>query len=104
MKQVVGRQLDTLNTPDGRKIPGEFFPHLIKDFPAIRRFQVVQETIEQITLKLVVDGGNLTVTDSDTLLSEIRKCTGTAVNLRLQYVDDIPLTKAGKHKVVVHAV
>ncbi len=104
LKAVVGRQLDTLDTPDGRKVPGEFFPHLIKDFPAIRRFQVIQETIEQITLKLVVDGGNLTVADREKLLSQIHSCTGTTVDIRLQMVDDIPLTNAGKLKVVVHAV
>lgn len=104
LKQVVGRQLDTLETPDGRKIPGEFFPHLIKDFPAIRRFQVIQEAIESITLKLVVEGGNLTLVDRENLMQQIRKCTGTAVNVRLQFVDEIPLTKAGKLKVVVHAV
>lgn len=104
LKQVVGRQLDVLDTPDGRKIPGEFFPHLIKDFPAIRRFQVVQEKIEQITLKLVVDGGQLTLSDRELLLKQIRGCTGTDVDVRLQYVDEIPLTKAGKQKVVVHAV
>ena len=104
LKQVVGRQLDTLDTPDGRKIPGEFFPHLIKDFPSIRRFQVIQESIEQITLKLVVDGGNLTLTDRDKLLNQIQVCTGKVVDIRFQLVDDIPLTKAGKLKVVVHAV
>lgn len=104
LQQVVGRQLDTLDTPDGRKIPGEFFPHLIKDFPAIRRFQVIQEQPEQITLKLVVDGGDLAPTDRENLLREIHKCAGTAVQIRLQLVDDIPLTKAGKLKVVVRSV
>ncbi|MBS0207216.1 MAG: phenylacetate--CoA ligase family protein [Planctomycetes bacterium] len=103
LKKVVGRQLDTLDTPDGRKIPGEFFPHLIKEFPAVRRFQVVQETREVITLKLVVDGG-LTLAEREQMLSEVRKCTGTLVDVRLQMVDDIPLTNAGKLKVVVHAV
>lgn len=103
LKKVVGRQLDTLDTPDGRKIPGEFFPHLIKEFPAVRRFQVVQETLDVITLKLVVDGG-LTLAEREHLLTEVRKCTGTQVDIRLQMVDDIPLTKAGKLKVVVHAV
>ncbi len=103
LSKVVGRQLDTLDTPDGRKIPGEFFPHLLKEFPAIRRFQVVQEATERISLKLVVDGG-LTLADRELLLSEIRKCTGTAVEIQLQLVDDIPLTKAGKHRVVVNAV
>lgn len=103
LKKVVGRQLDTLDTPDGRKIPGEFFPHLIKEFPAVRRFQVIQEKLDVITLKLVVDGG-LTLADREHLLTEVRKCTGTQVDIRLQMVDDIPLTKAGKLKVVVHAV
>ncbi len=103
LKKVVGRQLDTLDTPDGRKIPGEFFPHLIKEFPAVRRFQVIQEKLDVITLKLVVDGG-LTLADREHLLTEVRKCTGTEVDIRLQMVDDIPLTKAGKLKVVVHAV
>lgn len=101
LKQVVGRQLDTLDTPDGRKIPGEFFPHLIKDFPAIRRFQVLQGSPECITLKLVIDGGELSFEDRTKLLGEIKKCTGTVVDIQLQSVDDIPLTRAGKLKVVV---
>lgn len=104
LKQVVGRQLDTLDTPDGRKIPGEFFPHLIKDYPSIRRFQVIQETVQEIKLKLVVDGGNLTLSERERLLTDIRRCAGTVVDLQLQLVDEIPLTKAGKLKVVVHAV
>ena len=104
LKQVVGRQLDTLETPDGRLIPGEFFPHLIKDYPSIRRFQVVQDTKSEITLKLVVDGGNLPAADREGLLRNIRSCAGDVVTVRLQMVEDIPLTKAGKLKVVVHAV
>src|SRR5690606_35285097 len=27
LKKVVGRRLDMLETPDGRQVPGEFFPH-----------------------------------------------------------------------------
>jgi len=103
LKKVVGRQLDTLDTPDGRKIPGEFFPHLIKEYPAVRRFQVIQEKLDLITLKLVVDGG-LTLAEREQLLTDVRKCAGTQVAIQLQMVDDIPLTKAGKLKVVVHAV
>ncbi len=103
LHKVVGRQLDTLETPDGRKIPGEFFPHLIKEFPAIRRFQVLQESVARISLKLVVDGG-LTLADRERLLAEIRRCAGTDVELQLLLVDDIPLTKTGKHRVVVQAV
>lgn len=103
LKKVVGRQLDTLQTPDGRRVPGEFFPHLIKDFPAIRRFQVVQADLGTIVLKVVVNG-ELLRADQERLLETIRQCTGEAVRLDLQLVDDIPLTKAGKLKVVVSAM
>jgi phenylacetate-CoA ligase len=103
LTKVVGRQLDVLTTPDGRKVPGEFFPHLLKEFPAIRRFQVVQDAADRITLKLVVEGG-FTLSDRELLLSEIRRGTGPVVQIQLDLVDDIPLTKAGKHRVVVHAV
>src|SRR5436190_1770054 len=42
LKQVSGRRLDIVRTPDGRHVPGELFPHLVKVFPQVRRFQVVQ--------------------------------------------------------------
>lgn len=100
LKQVTGRQLDVLETPDGRKVPGEFFPHLLKEFPSIRRFQVVQRAPDQIVLKLVLNGG-FTLADRDLLMREIRKGVGLRVDVKLEFVDDIPLTSAGKHRVVV---
>jgi phenylacetate-CoA ligase len=103
LKKVVGRQLDVLETPDGRKVPGEFFPHLLKEFPCVRRFQVVQTAADRITLKLVVEGG-FTLADHDLLLREIRNCVGTAVEVAFELVDDIPLTPAGKHRVVVREI
>lgn len=103
LRKVVGRQLDTLETPDGRKIPGEFFPHLIKEFPAVRRFQVIQQKRDSITIRLVVEGG-LTLAERERLLHEVRRCAGTVVDVQLEIVDDIPLTNAGKLKVVVNAV
>lgn len=100
LKQVVGRRLDVLETPDGRKIPGEFFPHLLKEFGGVRRFQVIQTTDWTITLKLVV-GEEFSESDRFTLLSEIHQCVGSEVEIDLQLVDDIPLTAAGKRQVVL---
>lgn len=99
LKQVTGRRLDTLTTPDGKTIPGEFFPHLIKEFPAVRRFQVVQSVPESITVKLVAP--NFAGTDTTRLLDAIHACTGFEVKIDVQLVDDIPLTKVGKLQVVV---
>ncbi|KZZ11430.1 polysaccharide biosynthesis protein, partial [Oleiphilus sp. HI0078] len=46
LQSIDGRKLDVIKTPDGRTIPGEFFPHLLKDFTSIKQFQVVQNTLD----------------------------------------------------------
>lgn len=101
LARVVGRQLDVLSTPDGRRIPGEFFPHLIKDYAAVTRFQVVQEAIDTIELKLVVASG-WSSSESSRLERQIRDAAGGSVQLKVRTVNEIPLSRSGKHQVVVN--
>jgi phenylacetate-CoA ligase len=100
LRKVVGRRLDMLETPDGRLVPGEFFPHLIKDFAPIRRFQVVQEDSQAIELRLVVDD-HWNESARQALERQVRPVVGAAVRFEITLVDDIPLTPAGKLQVVV---
>jgi phenylacetate-CoA ligase len=101
LRKVIGRQLDILTTPAGRQIPGEFFPHLIKDFAAVRRFQVIQPNPHEIVLRLVVDDHWFSAT-RDELTRIVHDELGEAFTLRIDVVDDIPLTRAGKLQVVVN--
>src|SRR5690606_37788785 len=55
LSQDVGRRLDVLCAPDGRPIPGEFFPDLLKVSTTISKFQVVQIAVDRIRVKLYVD-------------------------------------------------
>jgi phenylacetate-CoA ligase len=100
LRGVVGRRLDVVRTPDGRSLPGEFFPHLMKDYPAIRQFQVVQEKPNQVQVRLVLKNP-LSADSQSSLGREIRNALGPAVDFDFLAVDDIPLTPAGKHRVVV---
>jgi phenylacetate-CoA ligase len=100
LKKVVGRRLDILETPDSRRIPGEFFPHLMKDYPAIKRFQVVQEQLDCLEIRIVVSDP-LSRQVSSMLESEIRKVVGPLVQVKILRVDNIPLTRAGKLRVVI---
>lgn len=100
LKSVDGRVLDMIRSPDGRIIPGEFFPHLIKEFPAVRQFQVLQEQLDRITVKLVTCG-EFEHKQHEVLRDEITKVTGQDLKVNLQVVDDIPLTSAGKHRVTI---
>lgn len=102
LKKVVGRRLDTLRTPDGRILSGELFPVLINNFPSVRRFQVVQTTVERIEVRLVLDGA-FGDTEQAILLADIHERVGMEVEVDLKVVDEIPLTSAGKRRVVVRS-
>ena len=101
LQKVTGRRLDVLTSPDGRRIPGEFFPHLMKEFSGIKRFQVIQERADTIRLRLVAND-SFCPQQWRTLERCIRQELGPALAVDVQVVDHIPLTTAGKLQVVVN--
>lgn len=103
LRCVVGRRLDVLHTPDGRHLPGEFFPHLMKDFPEVQRFQVIQERPERIEMRVVLKGG-WQGNHRRVVEEEVGKRLGATAQFDIVSVADIPLTAAGKLRVVVNTV
>ncbi len=101
--KVSGRRLDALCTPDGRRVPGEFFPHLLKDYAAIRQFQVVQPALDRLELRVVL-APTWNEAQQQHLLDQVARIMGPQVALQLQPVPAIELTRAGKHRVVVSQV
>jgi len=100
IQAIVGRTLDVLRGKDGRIIPGEFFPHLLKDIVEVSEFQVEQKSLEHIVLSVVLT--RPMSTGSDALLkNELRKVFGDAANLEIRTVSSIPLRASGKRRVTV---
>lgn len=100
LERVEGRVLDVIRTPDGRIVPGEFFPHLLKEFPAVKQFQVIQKTRERLEIKLVLREEDCAA-QLRQIEQEIRKVLGPQVALDLQRVTEIPLTPSGKFRVTI---
>ncbi|HEV2622964.1 MAG TPA: phenylacetate--CoA ligase family protein [Frateuria sp.] len=103
LSRVDGRVLDAIRTPDGRLLPGEFFPHMLKDVPGLKRFQLVQRELDRLELSLVCseafDDASLAY-----IRREVAKVAGERVGLECRIVDDIPLTPSGKLRVTVSAL
>lgn len=100
LQHVAGRRLDVLTTPDGRQLPGEFFPHILKEFPSVQRFQVVQDQASEVVVRLVAPAWS--AADETRLQREVAAVAGGAMRVRVESVEHIPLTGAGKLQVVVN--
>ena len=100
LERVDGRKLDTIRTPDGHLLPGEFFPHMLKDVPGLQRFQLVQRRLDRLDLSIV--RSNAFNDDSLAYIRrEVAKVLGESIELHCHFVDDIPLTASGKLRVTV---
>ena len=103
LQEVRGRKLDVLRTPDGRFVTGVFFPHLMKDYPGVRQFQVVQPALDRLELRVVL-GPSWSESDQTKLMQCVQQTFGPLVRITWQPVSEIPLTRAGKHRVVVSEI
>jgi phenylacetate-CoA ligase len=100
LRRIDGRRLDAIRTTDGRILPGEFFPHMLKDVAGVRRFQVVQERLDTFTV-CIVPGPGFDAAQEAYVRREIAKVLGDGAAVEIRRVDDIPLTASGKLRVTV---
>ncbi|KAF1007332.1 MAG: Phenylacetate-coenzyme A ligase [Luteibacter sp.] len=100
LASVDGRKLDAIRTADGYVLPGEFFPHMLKDVPGLARFQLVQRRLDRLDLS-IVRGRGFEDASLDYIRREVAKVLGDSAQLHCHFVDDIPLTRSGKLRVTV---
>ena len=100
LKEVTGRILDAIRMPDGTIVPGEFFPHVFKEFAEVRQYQIVQDSLDAIRVCIVkADGFDLSVQAA--IHAQLRRMFGDVLTIHFEYLDAIPLTPAGKLRVTV---
>jgi phenylacetate-CoA ligase len=102
LSKVTGRVLDMIHAPDGRVLPGEFFPHLFKDFASVARFQVIQEEPALLQIRLVTN--ERFEAERVRVESLVRAAIGPGLSVTFERVAEIPLTRTGKHQVVINRV
>ena len=101
LKEISGRLLDSIRTPDGRNVHGMYFEYLPKYFIGeIRQFQIVQEDLERIKVRVVRDPqfSEYTLRRFE---SEIRKVIGQRVAVDFVVESEIPREATGKNRLVV---
>jgi len=98
LTEIIGRQEEMLRTPEGKIIHGVFFGYVFRALNDISNYQVIQEDLYNLTIKLV--------TEKDFDMSQmktIREYVGNrskAWKLHFEFVDEIDTSEAGKYRYV----
>ena len=100
LEAIEGRALDALRTADGRTVPGEFFPHLLKDIPELAHYRVEQKSVNRLVISAVLTQP-LSERSEGLLRREIGKVFGSGTVFELQPVAHIPSLSSGKRRVTV---
>jgi phenylacetate-CoA ligase len=93
---IEGREDDTFVAQDGTFIHGHYFNHLMRNLTGFRTFQIIQHSRDRVTVKLVKHESRYRPEEERTFLDGIRRALGNGVEIRTEYVDDIPRGPSGK--------
>jgi phenylacetate-CoA ligase len=100
LKEVVGRQQEMLQTPEGKYVHGAFFnSYMFGKISSVKEFQVVQVSLKDILVILVpeedFDERQLNIIES------IIHSKSHDWNVEFKFVDSIEKTNSGKYKFIV---
>jgi phenylacetate-CoA ligase len=102
--RIEGRVQSIIVGTNGNYIPGSLFLHLIKDYDyCIRQFQVIQEQLGKINLK-VIKGTRFTPEVFEEVLNKLREFVGSDMVIEVEFVDNIPMVRTGKQQVSISKI
>lgn len=103
LKEVMGRQQEMLQTPEGKFVHGAFFnSYMFGKINGVVEFQVIQKSLENIVIKIVADE-NFDEKQLD-IIRSIIKNKSEKWGIEFKFVDQIERTKAGKYKFIINEV
>jgi phenylacetate-CoA ligase len=103
MEDVTTKAEDIITTRDGRYISSSALTHPFKPLHSVAESQIIQEDREHIRIK-IVKLPSYEEKEGDILLREFKKRVGEDMDVRLEFVDTIERTKAGKFRWVISKV
>ena len=101
LDRIVGRQLEVVVTPDGRRIPGEIFPFLFKDQFEVARYQGAQDRADRLVVRVQLRQ-EWPVEARTATVDALQKLVGSQMTVDLRIVDVIEEGPGGKLGLVLN--
>jgi len=91
--------VDVFVTPEGKRVYGQFFTHLLYGISGIKQFQFHQVRPDFVRLLLVKDASFDEATNwkLEEAIARVHRQASPLMHVAIEYVDEIPRTAVGKH-------
>jgi phenylacetate-CoA ligase len=103
LESAVGRTFDIVRSPNGNNLGGTFWTILLRKVEGVQRFQVIQERLDGLTIKIVPENG-FSGRERDYITQKVHEACGEEMKVNYEIVDAIPMTEAGKHRFVISKI
>jgi len=103
MDDVTTKAEDLLTLRDGRLISPSVLTHPFKPLTSVAASQIIQEDLDHVCIKLVASP-EFSAEDERTLIYGMKERLGEAVDIRVEKVESLERTRAGKFKWVISKV
>lgn len=98
LETILGRELESIYTPNGKKIESMVLNGQMRDVSGIRQFQFIQTGKSEYMLNIVKLAKTINETE---ITNRYKKILGQEANIVFNYVDDIPPLKSGKRPYII---
>ena len=97
LKELYGRRSDTIYDTEGNALTPYVITNNLWDVEGVRQYQFIQNTETVYTLRL---NGDREKMDTEDILGRIRPYFGENADIRIEFVDEIPVLNSGKRKYI----
>lgn len=100
IKEIQGRTTDFVVAQDGTVMHGLALIYVVRDLPGIRKFKIVQESVDHTKVLLAVDA-DFDAANVARIRTGMAKRLGERVRIDVEMVADIPAEASGKYRHVI---
>lgn len=100
LEHLEGRSFDIIIGKDGKYFDGHFFPLVLRTVDGILQYQLIQEKIDELTIKIVIDR-SFNKIYLDVLTNKIINLMGKETKVNFEIVDQIEPSVSGKRRFII---
>lgn len=99
IKRIIGRKMSFIESPETGKINAGNISNITKDVKGIIGFQIIQDSLEELQLKLKV-GDDFSEKDKQLFISQLQERIGSKMKIKLEYVNTLEKENSGKFNII----